>query len=211
MTNCTCHPGHTCTSVASCATARELHFGAQPAAKCDGNHGGPRCADPECWNDSQAQPAAVSDEQIERSYECAMGQHLRPQDREAVLKVARAILALRPQAVPMTGAARDVLAERHRQISAEGWTPEHDDEHDKGEIAVAAAIYALRNRGADPALWVTSGDRPNHASRFLDDVRHWVKGGSTRRNLIKAGALILAEIERLDRASGITAQAKEVG
>jgi hypothetical protein len=22
------------------------------APKCDGNHGGPRCADPECWNDS---------------------------------------------------------------------------------------------------------------------------------------------------------------
>ena len=20
--------------------------------KCDGNHGGPRCADPECWNDT---------------------------------------------------------------------------------------------------------------------------------------------------------------
>lgn len=25
---------------------------AQQAAKCDGNHGGPRCADPECWNDT---------------------------------------------------------------------------------------------------------------------------------------------------------------
>jgi hypothetical protein len=33
---------------------------APPAAaqKCDGNHGGPRCADPECWNDEPA-PAAV--------------------------------------------------------------------------------------------------------------------------------------------------------
>lgn len=25
--------------------------------KCDGNHGGPRCADPECWNDSAPQPS----------------------------------------------------------------------------------------------------------------------------------------------------------
>lgn len=29
----------------------------QPSAKCDGNHGGPRCADPECWNDSPEQAA----------------------------------------------------------------------------------------------------------------------------------------------------------
>lgn len=28
-TNCTCHPGTTCTSAASCATARELHYGAR--------------------------------------------------------------------------------------------------------------------------------------------------------------------------------------
>lgn len=28
--------------------------------KCDGNHGGPRCGDPECWNDSPAQPAPVA-------------------------------------------------------------------------------------------------------------------------------------------------------
>jgi hypothetical protein len=28
------------------------HGGKPP--KCDGNHGGPRCADPECWNDSPA-------------------------------------------------------------------------------------------------------------------------------------------------------------
>lgn len=109
--------------------------------------------------------------------------------------------------VPMTDASRDVLAERQRQITAEGWTPEHDDEHDKGELAVAAAIYALRYRGADPPLWVTSGDRPDYASRFLESVRRWVKSGSTRTNLVKAGALILAEIERLDRAA---AQAKGV-
>lgn len=31
-TNCTCHPGTTCTSASQCATARELHFGA-PAAE----------------------------------------------------------------------------------------------------------------------------------------------------------------------------------
>jgi len=38
----------------------------------------------------------------------------------------------------MTKAALDVLAERRRQIEAEGWTPEHDDEHDAGALALAA-------------------------------------------------------------------------
>lgn len=41
--------------VAQTVTIAELR-----AAKCDGNHGGPRCTDPECWNDSPqaAEPVA---------------------------------------------------------------------------------------------------------------------------------------------------------
>lgn len=47
-----------------------------------------------------------------------------------------------PQAAqPLTDAARDVLAERQRQISAEGWTPEHDDEHADGSLSQAALTY----------------------------------------------------------------------
>lgn len=33
-------------------------------AKCDGNHGGPRCADPECWNDSPPASGPLKDNQI---------------------------------------------------------------------------------------------------------------------------------------------------
>ncbi len=36
-----------------------------------------------------------------------------------------------------TFASRDMLAERRRQVEAEGWTSEHDDEHDAGEMARA--------------------------------------------------------------------------
>lgn len=43
----------------------------------------------------------------------------------------------------LTQAALDVLAERRRQIEAEGWTPEHDDEHSNGELSDAAGCYAL--------------------------------------------------------------------
>lgn len=35
----------------------------------------------------------------------------------------------------------DVIAERQRQQSVEGWTPEHDDEHGRGEMAMAAVCY----------------------------------------------------------------------
>lgn len=97
-----------------------------------------------------------------------------------------------------TQAARDVLAERARQISAEGYTPEHDDEHDSGELALAAALYAIPYEshliGQDEVL-------PLHMA--LDLARGWsVKPEPNRRKrLVKAGALLLAEIERLDRAA----------
>lgn len=42
----------------------------------------------------------------------------------------------------------DVQAERRRQVEAEGWTPEHDDEHSHGQIARAAACYALAGSSA---------------------------------------------------------------
>lgn len=85
----------------------------------------------------------------------------------------------------LTQAAADVLAERKRQIEEERWTPEHDDEHADGELAIAAAHYAAFDTGAN----------------VYDDleIQEWLKPGSHRENLVKAGALILAEIERLDR------------
>ena len=86
-------------------------------------------------------------------------------------------------------AVLDVLAERRRQIEAEGWTPEHDDEHSVGELAKAAACYALVSAGFNPDATITVW--PWH--------RLWWKPSDKRRNLVKAGALILAEIERLDR------------
>lgn len=91
----------------------------------------------------------------------------------------------------MTQAALDVLDERKRQQSEEGWTPEHDDEHDLFELARAGACYAMTAAGYQPdnamirQLWPFSeGIRPS-------DQR--------RRDLVKAAATILADIERLDR------------
>jgi hypothetical protein len=103
---------------------------------------------------------------------------------------------------PAETAARDVLAERQRQITAEGWTPEHDGNRSDGSLALAAACYA-RNAGT----WLQSGkyvSRLKYASLSPQGPGwpwrdEWWKPTSERRDLVKAGALILAEIERLDR------------
>ena len=43
---------------------------------------------------------------------------------------------------PMVRAILDVIAERQRQISAEGWSLDHDDSPRNGDLAAAAACYA---------------------------------------------------------------------
>lgn len=99
----------------------------------------------------------------------------------------------------MTAAARDVLAERERQVSVEGWTPAHDDENDDGQLASAAACYAFPTWQRRGALAISAGTDMPSAWPW---AREWWKPSpdDRRRELVKAGALILAEIERLDRA-----------
>lgn len=99
----------------------------------------------------------------------------------------------------VTAAAAEVLAERKRQVSAEGWTPGHDDEYEHGELADAAGCYALSSE-----LFDCAGEPP----RPWPWPDEWWKPTNRRRDLVKAGALILAEIERLDRAAGIKVEAE---
>ena len=92
-------------------------------------------------------------------------------------------------------AALDVLAERRRQIDEEGWMPGYDDGHSDGQLARAASCYAYYGS------WGAS-DRQQMARRFPREwpwERAWWKPSDRRRDLVKAAALILAEIERLDR------------
>lgn len=87
----------------------------------------------------------------------------------------------------------EIADERSRQKWDEGWTPEHDDKHDKGEMAHAAACYAL-NAGDEPFA-------PGIVPIFWPWAREWWKPKTPRRDLIRAAALIVAEIERRDRAT----------
>ena len=96
-----------------------------------------------------------------------------------------------PAVDALSQAARDVLAERRRQIEREGYEPDADDVYVGGELAQAAATYALLASGQDSWRvddhWPWSGDS--------------LKKGDPCRMLEKAGALILAELERRHRAA----------
>ncbi len=101
-----------------------------------------------------------------------------------------ALASLEAEAVAFNPAILDVASERQRQMSIEGWTSEHDDAYQNSELADAAACYAINahNQGfSTPAHWPWDPE--------------WWKQSGARRDLVKAGALILAEIERIDRAA----------
>lgn len=96
----------------------------------------------------------------------------------------------------------DIAAERARQITKEGWSLAHDDEHDLGEMATAAALYAL---GSTDRATIASPIAPHWRgetilNRLWPWSRDWWKPKDRRQDLVRAGALIVAEIERLDRA-----------
>ncbi|HFQ6050307.1 TPA: hypothetical protein ACJZSU_005165, partial [Pseudomonas aeruginosa] len=85
---------------------------------------------------------------------------------------------------------------RRRQIEAEGWTPEHDDAHSHGQMARAAACYALAGSSAP-----NDGTAALLVSLAWPWDEQWWKPSTARRDMVKACALALAEIERLDRAA----------
>lgn len=98
-------------------------------------------------------------------------------------------------------AVLDVLAERRRQVEEEEFTDEHDDCHDRGELSGAGAAYALNAACLLHPLNGTPIDEPPEC--WLWDERWWKPnmGDCPRRDLVKAAALILAEIDRIDRAA----------
>ncbi|MGV8326331.1 hypothetical protein ACV337_24345 [Pseudomonas aeruginosa] len=132
----------------------------------------------------------VAREQLERLVRI-LDAHNYAKDAEALM----ALLAAAPgKEVPQ--AWLDVQAERSRQVEAECWTPEHDDAHSHGQMARAAACYALAGSSAP-----NDGTAALLVSLAWPWDEQWWKPTTTRRDLVKACALALAEIERLDRAA----------
>lgn len=98
----------------------------------------------------------------------------------------------------------DVLEERRRQVDEEGFDFEHDDKCDRGQLVRGALNYAA---AASNNIYLNrqyiSDDAPPF-QKYGQPLRWpwdgaWWKPGTARRMLVKAAALIVAEIERLDR------------
>lgn len=101
----------------------------------------------------------------------------------------------------MSTGVEAIAAERQRQITAEGWSAEHDDNHDSGELSGAGAAYALN---AACMLYPFNGTEIEDPTLVGWPARWGItawKPKSPREDLVRAGALIAAEIDRLDRAS----------
>lgn len=103
-----------------------------------------------------------------------------------------------------------IAAERTRQIEEEHYDAAHDDTAEAdGQLAYAAACYALpeplyvqrdsadRVVFEDPWPWGESFDKRKRQANYLNAIP--TEGPARLDLLVKAGALIAAEIDRLQR------------
>lgn len=89
---------------------------------------------------------------------------------------------------PLSPFMQAVIAERFRQIEAEGWSTEHDDDHPRGKLAQAGAVYLL-----------AAGSSPHQVPPLWPWADEWWKPAGFRRDLVKGAALAIAEGEKFDR------------
>lgn len=130
------------------------------------------------YEEAQALPIA--------SYEAELMAKGEQWQREDILRLIDEM-----QKEPKSGADL-IAAERRRQMEAEGYSPEHDDKHKPEEFTMAAISYAL----PEWMRWTYKGECewwPFEKDSFKPSPDDRV------RELVKAGALIAAEIDRIQR------------
>jgi hypothetical protein len=141
-------------------------------------------------------------------------QHVYMDGYSKILGLRVTAFGINPEDLAITSDGAALIAEeRRRQIEAEGWTPEHDDAHTDGELALVAALFAT----PVPLMTVSLTNdqdalRPRYRGLTIEASDpfpdHWDDKWDKRekvpriRLLTMAGALIAAEIDRLQR-SGI--------
>lgn len=149
-------------------------------------------------------------EALERERSCSVGDWASQRENDALtIKFyemqdrARAAESQLTEATAPHSVIAEIAAERRRQVEEEGWTAEHDDGHDDSQIALAAACYALPEwqRKHIKVDAPAARHRKALAARLWPWSLTWWKPKGPRRDLIRAAALIVAEIERLDRAA----------
>lgn len=118
--------------------------------------------------------------------------------RDAIRALSAAPRSASPEVLLSQGWL-DIGHERKRQVDEENWSAEHDDGHRIGEMARAGAAYATSAAcSLDAAARVSVGML---ALRLWPWGISWWKPKGGRRDLVRAGTLIVAEIDRLDRQS----------
>jgi hypothetical protein len=95
---------------------------------------------------------------------------------------------------------RYIIQERTRQVSSEGFKQSDDDKYVKGELARAAYAY----ESSAEEIYKTHAV-PTVAPDYWPFDKSWFKSHSSFRDLVKAGALYMAEAERAERAGDVGA------
>lgn len=108
--------------------------------------------------------------------------------------------------IPGVKQLQALVIERLRQIRGEGFSEKHDDQHVQGELAIAAACYA-----EEAFCQIREPERLPVISQVVPqfwpwEPTWWKPSLDARRNLVKAGALILAAISQIDRAIDVELQ-----
>lgn len=100
-------------------------------------------------------------------------------------------------------AAAEITAERARQVEVEGYAPEHDDAHDQGDLLRAALLYYQQGTGRPPIL-----RDDGSPIGWPWEAASW-KPRDPARDLVRAGALAMAEVDRLGRAQRFAGHAQQ--
>ena len=94
-----------------------------------------------------------------------------------------------------------IAAERRRQIEVEGYDTKHDLTHKPGDIALAGACYACNasawlGTNSFGELGKKYAELSQHGFRWPFEDKYW-KPKNPLSDLVRAGALIAAEIDRM--------------
>lgn len=98
-----------------------------------------------------------------------------------------------PYRGPKFEAFRMILVERQRQLESEGWPESHDDHHIGEELFKAGNCYLLSG-----SLAIQGKGQPTPPVGWPWGVVEW-KPKDAKRDLVRAGALFVAESDRLLR------------
>ncbi|HEL7748804.1 TPA: hypothetical protein UL761_000308 [Stenotrophomonas maltophilia] len=102
------------------------------------------------------------------------------------------------QGIDLGPGVQAIAIERQRQMAAERFTSTHDEQYQRGELAKAAVAYAQL-----AAMELDAGTRGHigwlNPPAIWPWEAHWWKPVDARRDLVRAGALIAAQLDLIDQ------------